>query len=273
MTVTYETLAAIYHIAKIFIYADGEMSKEELKPLLDFYDTFPDLQGEKFDMVLQHGDKMETERALELIEGLDADGKQQISNLFAKIICIDNELTDKEKDVFFKVRDICGLPDPDFGDSNEEEAQEGQEPATEDNDENDPIIPAYIVVNYRGQYRIEQSEHEDWSTLGGELAEWIGASGVEIVRFTPALNKLSEELRLNQRHLVFMVARNGYDHSVGDNMPATLLYGRGYPLYGDIVFAIETDQGYELEGFLTKKILKEALVAINDAVDGLIRPQ
>lgn len=267
MTVTYETLAAIYHIAKIFIYADGEMSKEELKPLLDFYDTFPDLQGEKFDMVLQHGDKMETERAIELISALDADGKQQMSNLFAKIICIDNELTDDEKDLFFKVRDVCGLPDPEFGESKEEEPA-AREP--ENDPDTEPIIPAYIVVTYRGKCRIEQSEHENWSDLGGELADWIGASGVEIVRFTPALNKLSEELRLNKRHLVFMVARNGYDHTVGDNMPATLLYGRGYPLYGNIVFALETDQGYEIEGIVTRKLLKETIAAINNAVDGLL---
>ena len=71
-----------------------------------------------------------------------------------------------------------------------------------------------------------------------------------------------------------MVARNGYgDKTVGDNMTATILYGGGYPIYGNIVFALETDKGYEIEGFCTKSLLSETFEAINEAVDGLLRVQ
>ena len=95
-----------------------------------------------------------------------------------------------------------------------------------------------------------------------------------MVRFTPALNAISEQLRLNGRHLVFMVARNGYgDKTVGDNMTATLLYGGGYPIYGNIVFALETDKGYEIEGFRTKSLLNETFETVNRAVDGLLRTE
>ncbi len=274
MTVTFETLSAIYRIAKYFIYADGDMTDEEVKPLFDFFQTFPDIDKEKLDFIMKSGDEMADSRAVELISGLDADGKQQMSNLFAKIICTDGQLTDDEKRLFFRVRDLCDLPDPESEDSEDEE-ESGQAPApaaAPAAEEDDTIMPAFIVVTYQGFCTFEQSPNRDWGTLGGELADWIGADGVEVVRYTPALNALSEKLRLNQRHLVFMVARNGYgDKTVGDNMPATILYGRGYPLYGNIVFALETDQGYEIEGIVTKKLLVETATAINEAVDGLLR--
>lgn len=275
MTVTFETLSAIYRIAKYFIYADGEMSDEEVKPLFDFFQTFPDIDKQKLDFIMKTGDEMADARAVELIAGLDADGKQQMANLFAKIICVDGQLTDDEKRLFFRVRDLCDLPDPQQDGADEEE-ESGQAPApapapAAKEEEDDSIIPAYIVVTYQGICSVEQSQNTDWGTLGGELASWIGADGVEVVRFTPALNKLSEQLHLNKRHLVFMVARNGYGKTVGDNMPATILYGRGYPLYGNIVFALETDGDYEIEGIITRSLLVEIISAIDNAVDGLLR--
>ena len=274
MTVTLETLSAIYRIAKYFVYADGEMTEDEIKPLFDFFQTFPDIDKRKLDFIMEKGDQMADSRAVELISGLDDDGKQQMANLFAKIICADGELTDDEKRLFFRVRVLCDLPDPE-SDDNEASEESGQAPASApaaEEEEDDTIMPAFIVVTFQGICSFEQSPNKDWSTLGRELAGWIGADGVEVVRFTPALNKLSEQLRLNKRHLVFMVARNGYgDKTVGDNMPATILYGRGYPLYGNIVFALETDGDYEIEGIVTRSLLVEIASAINDAVDGLLR--
>ena len=268
MNATGEILAAIYRVAKHLIFADDTPKDEEIQPLYDFFQTFPAVDQELLNKIMGTGEEMDDTRALILIKGLDDDGKQQVSNLFAKIICADNELTDKEKELFFKVKDLCELPDP--IDENAEEEPEAEEPAEEEEE----IIPAFMVANFYGIVSIHQSEHEDWNTLGDELASWIGCDRVEVVRFTPALNAISEELHLNGRHLVFMVARNGYgDKTVGDNMTATLLYGGGYPIYGNIVFALETDQGYEIEGFRTKSLLNETFETVNNAVDGLLRTE
>ena len=140
-------------------------------------------------------------------------------------------------------------------------------------DGDDAIIPAFLVVNFYGITSLQQSENEEWSSLGDEIAKWIESpTGVQVVRFTAPLNALSKKLRLNERHLVFLMARNGYgDMTVGDNMPATLLYGGGYPLYGNIVIALETDNGYEIEGICSRKLLDEVFAAVNEAVDGLLR--
>jgi uncharacterized tellurite resistance protein B-like protein len=272
MNATAETLAAIYRVAKHLIFADDTPKDEEIQPLYDFFQTFPAVDQELLNKIIAAGEEMDDTRALVLIKGLDDDGKRQMANLFAKIICADNELTDKEKDLFFKVKDLCELPDP--VDESSEEEPEAEKPAEEPAEEEEEIIPAFMVANFYGIVSVHQSEHEDWATLGDELASWIGCDRVEVVRFTPALNALTEKLRLNERHLVFMVARNGYgDKTVGDNMTATLLYGGGYPIYGNIVFALETDSGYEIEGFRTKSLLNEMFQAVNEAVDGLLRTE
>lgn len=271
MNATGVTLAAIYKIAKHFIYADGEASKEEIQPLFDFFQTFPSVDKELLDQIMEAGEKMDDITAIGHVKALDADGKQQMADLFAKIICTDGELTDEEKALYFKIQELCDLPDP----QTEESAEPEPEPEPEPEENDDRIIPAFIVANFYGIASVQQSSNEDWNTLSGELSSWIGTEGgVQIVRFTPALNKLSEKLRLNERHLVFMVARNGYGNkTVGDNMTATILYGGGYPIYGNIVFALETDKGYEIEGFCTKSLLNETFAAINEAVDGLLRVQ
>lgn len=270
MNATGETLAAIYKIANVFIYVDGDMSREEVEPLFEFFETFPSVDDKMLDLIIEAADKMEVRRAIELINNLDADGKQQMSDLFASIICKDGVLTEDEKKLFSYVQDVCGLPDPSFVKKEEEPSKPEPE-----QDEDDQIVPAFIIANFHGIASVRQSQNEDWNTLSGELSSWIGTDGgVQIVRFTPALNRLSEKLRLNERHLVFMVARNGYGNkTVGDNMTATILYGGGYPIYGNIAFALETDKGYEIEGFCTKSLLNETFAAINEAVDGLLRVQ
>lgn len=268
MNATVNTITAIYRLSKYFVFADGEMTDAEIRPLYDFIQTFPAIDKEMMDKIMARADVMTDDEAIAEIRKLDDDGKQQVSDLFARIVLADDEVTDNEKDIFFKVRDLCGLPDPGKGSDEEEPAEE--EAAAED----DSIIPAFILANFYGVVSIHQSEHEDWNTLGDEIASWMGCDRVEVVRYTQPLNALTEELRLNGRHLVFMVARNGYgDKTVGDNMTATLLYGGGYPIYGNIVFALETDQGYEIEGFRTKSLLNETFEKVNNAVDGLLRTE
>ncbi|MBR6457137.1 MAG: hypothetical protein IKS71_00935 [Bacteroidales bacterium] len=271
MTVTFETLGAIYRIAKYFIFVDGELTEEEVKPIFDWFQTFPDIDKEKLDYIIDLGEnKITDERAIELISKLEPDGKQQMSNLFAKIICADGELTEGEKNMFFKVQDLCGLPDPVSEGAQEEEAPE--EPAEEEDDD-DSIIPAFLVATCQGIVTVKQSENENWRELEDDLSSWIGANGIEIVRFTPALNQLSEDLRLNERHLVFMLDRNPGFKTRGDNMTASILYGRGYPIYGDIIFGLETDKGYEIEGVRSRSLLVEIFEKVNAAVNGLLRVQ
>ncbi len=255
MTVNLDNLAAIFNLAKELSTSDGEVKEEELSILWDFFQTFGEMNSSVLGFIMSTGDKMNFEEACSNIESLDDGAKQQISNLFAKIVCADGELTEDEEDLYSEIVERCGLPEPEVAEEPE-----------------DAITPAFILVNYYGIATIKQSEHEDWNTLGDEIASWMGCDRVEVVRYTPALNAVSNNLGLKGQHIVFMVARNGYgDKTVGDNMPGTLLYGGGYPIYGNIVIALETDNGYEIEGFITQHILDMAFEEVNKAVDGLIR--
>lgn len=286
MRVTFETLAAIYRLADRLTNADGQMKDEEINTMVDFFAAFG-LEQDTFKEIVDYGsNKMGDREAINLLSQMDAEGKQKVANLYARIICSDQELTEEEKGLYFQIRDYCGFPDPQSEDEEEDAAApeaEGPQappaPAPEpeaepepEEDENDDIIPAFLIASYQGIVSVKQCEFEDWSRLGPEIASWINANTVEVVRFTPALNALTESLNLNERHLVFMLPRST-DATVGDNMTATILLGRGYELYGDIVFALETDKGYEIEGFCTRSLLNDVFEKVNDAVDGLLRVQ
>ena len=136
----------------------------------------------------------------------------------------------------------------------------------------DKIPPTFIVVKTSGLIDIWQTETNDWSEVEMALCEALDAERLEVVRFTPRLNNLNQELCLPGRHLVFLMDRNAaMKEDACDNMTGTILYGSGYEIMGDIVLALETDEGYHIEGMQSFK--KECAVfdAVNDAVGGLLR--
>ena len=54
-------------------------------------------------------------------------------------------------------------------------------------------------------------------------------------------------------------------------MTGTILYGSGAEIRGDIIFALETDKGYELKGVESMVLLDNIYYAVNDAVGNLLR--
>jgi len=260
MTVTIRTLAAIWRISKYLMHADGSVTDDEIKPVYDFFKSFGEMNDEVFHQIVRDADDMTDTEAIRLVDALDDAAKQQLADLFADIVVADGELYESEQALYRTVQEECHLPDPTTSESEEEDAV----------DPDDEIVPGFILIRFDGVTSLRQSDQTEWSALEGQLAEWIGGKRVEIVRFTQPLNALSEQLNLNQRHVVFMLPRGGAG-TAGDNMPATLLYGGGYPIFGNIIVALETDGDYEIEGFATRSLLGEALDAINAAVGGLLR--
>ena len=258
MTVSLDILAAVYYFSKMLAHMDGEIEDEEIQVLFDFFTTFREMDNAVLRKISELAEDLDDDKAMALIDSLDDDGKKQVGELFLNVISADGLIDSKEEALFNLLKETCNLP-----------ASVDDSHAIREAD--DAIVPAFLVVNYNGVGTMQQSEHEDWSTLGDELASWIRAKRVEVVRFTSPLNALSEKLNLLGRHLVFMIARSHEDMTVGDNMPATILYGAGVPLYGNIVFALETDEDYEIEGFRTLGLFNEAMRAINEAVDDLIQ--
>ena len=266
MTVTIRTLAAIWRICKYLFNADGSVTDDELVPVIDFLKSFSEMTDAIFDQIARDSEEMTDEEAVRLLNQLDEPAKQQLANLFFEIVCADGELHEREKALYVMVSEACNLPNPCPECSEEEEPAESAESA----DDDDEVVPGFIIIRFDGITSIRQSTQEEWTALEAELAGWIGGKRVEIVRFTKPLNALTERLNLNKRHLVFMLPRGGTG-TAGDNMPASLLYGGGYPIFGNIAIALETDDEYDIEGITSRKLMGEALDAINAAVDGLLR--
>lgn len=264
LNLSYEDLASVICLAIHLANADGKIDDVEteaiIRAILDQYNV--DGQGDLLKEYLNDGMNMEPSEALKRIAAFGAEEKQFTSNFFVKTICADEKLTDEEKELYFKIMEICALPDHNLGEVSNSQPKE----------EDEAIIPAYILAKFNGVANLRQSANTNWDLLGREMEAWMGCDGIQVVRYTKALNALTEQLNLNKRHLVFLVGKR-FNREVGDNATATILYGGGQELYGDIVFALETDEGYEIEGIRSQNLLSKAFAVINEAVDGLLRAE
>lgn len=260
MKVTIETLAAIYNVGMAIVMADGELKPEYVAPLEKFYGGINGFTNEAMMKVVDcanNNKNLTMERSVELVKSLDVDVKKRLVNIYADIVRADEQISDKKMVMFNGVRNLCGLPAP-------------ATPLVDNPD--DVIAPTFIAAKTNGLAYPFQSTAESWQELDADIAEHIGAERTEIVRFTAPLNTLSKQLGLVDCHLVFLVDREGYKKDgLGDNMTGTLLYGSGHEILGNIVFALESDNGYKLMGFTSAALIQNAYIEINAAVGELLR--
>lgn len=260
MKVTIETLAAIYNVGMAIVMADGELKPEYVAPLEKFYGGINGFTNEAMMKVVDcanNNKNLTMERSVELVKSLDVDVKMRLVNIYADIVRADEQISDKKMVMFNGVRNLCGLPAP-------------ATPLVDNSD--DVIAPTFIAAKTNGLAYPFQSTAESWQELDADIAEHIGAERTEIVRFTAPLNTLSKQLGLVDCHLVFLVDREGYKKDgLGDNMTGTLLYGSGHEILGNIVFALESDNGYKLMGFTSAALIENAYIEINATVGNLLR--
>lgn len=260
MKVTIETLAAIYNVGMAIVMADGELKPEYVAPLEKFYGGINGFTNEAMMKVVDcanNNKNLTMERSVELVKSLDVDVKKRLVNIYADIVRADEQISDKKMVMFNGVRNLCGLPAP-------------ATPLVDNSD--DVIAPTFIAAKTNGLAYPFQSTAESWQELDADIAEHIGAERTEIVRFTAPLNTLSKQLGLVDCHLVFLVDREGYKKDgLGDNMTGTLLYGSGHEILGNIVFALESDNGYKLMGFTSVALIENAYIEINATVGNLLR--
>ncbi len=251
-------MAAIYKIGSCIVTADGQIKREAVSPLTDFYYSINGFNDDAMQMVVDcANNQMSIEQAVELVANMDVDAKQKVVNVYADIVRADGDITENEITMFNGAIKLCGLPQP-------------TTPLVDDTD--DVISPTFIIAQTNGLARPFQSEAEDWQQLDADLGEQIGAERLEVVRYTAPLNELSKRVGLVGCHLVFLVDRNGYaKEDIGDNMTGTILYGSGAEIRGDIIFALETDKGYELKGVESMVLLDNIYYAVNGAVGNLLR--
>lgn len=256
MNFTIEELGAIFRVCVYMMRADGEITPAEVVPFRRFLDTFEGMNQEIFDEIMRVGQyEVTDERALGLIASMDDDAKEHVAGILADTMAADGECSEKEAELLDALVEACGLPEP---------VIEGQG--------KDKLEPTFMIAGYNGLIRMCMTDTNNWSEVEPALAHAINAERLEVVRYTPALNELSAQLCLNGCHLVFIMDRNAaLKEDIGDNMTGTILYGRGYEIMGDIVFALETDSGYEIKGVESFKKLSRILDVVNDKVGDLLR--
>lgn len=259
MKFTFEDLAAVCKIGDYLVWSDDSAGESEYEPMCDFLLEFDGVDSEVAGQIIAFArNEMENDRALDLVSALGVPEKQRVADLLAEMISGDGEVSEEERVAYNEVLEICGLPDPDT-----------REIAK---DEDDCLVPAYLLVKTNGVTQIYQSENTEWSELSPEFSECIGAERTEVVRYTAPLNDISRMLGLKGCHLVFLVDRNGcMRKDQSDNMVGTMLYGAGSEIIGDIILALETDGDYDIVGFKSRMRLGAMIRAVDEAVDGLLR--
>ena len=264
MTLSFDSLAAIYALSVALSGIDGEVEEAEVKEIFDFMMRFEGMDAENFAAIIARGEQLSPMDALLVLSSADDmpddEARQAISNLFARIVCADGTLTEEERDIYQQLQAVMDLPDPEIPDEEEEGDEE--------------IQPAFLIVRSDSSVLAVESETDgsDWRALDDEMADWLGVERLEVVRFTQPLNALSEALGLEGCHLVFLMDRNAAQReAAADNVAASLLYGGGYPLYGDIIVALESDRSNLIEGCRSMNQLLALYSAVNDAVGGLLR--
>ena len=260
MRVTVETLAAIFNLGSAIVCARNEVTPEKVQPLTDFYYGIKGFNDDAMQSVVDcanNNSNLTPERAVELVSALDADAKQKVVDVLAAIIRVGDQIIPEEKQMYDHLVDLCKLPQP---------------TVPFEQDESDVLDePAFLIARTNGLVQPYLTAADD-DELDAELAKQIKAERTEVVRYTAPLNALSKQIGLKGCHLVFLVDRNGYlKEDIGDNMTATILYGSGQPILGDIIFALETDSGYQIKGVESIKLLTFIYDTINDAVGELLR--
>lgn len=260
MRVTIETLAAIFNLGSAIANAHALATAEKSKPVSNFLYGIKGFDDNAMRTVIDcanNNPNLTPERCIELVSALDADAKQKVVDVLAEIVRAGGEIISEEMQMYVGIVDLCKLPQP---------------TVPFEQDVADALYePAYLIARTNGLV-VPYMTASVGAQLDAELAEKIKAERTEVVRYTAALNALTKQIGLSGCHLVFLVDRNGYaKEDIGDNMTGTILYGSGQPILGDIVFALETDSGYNIKGVDSVKLLTDIYNSINNAVGDLLR--
>lgn len=113
LDLSYEDLASVLCLAFHLADADGDIADSEseaiIKALLDQY-NFAN-QGDLLKEYLNDAWDMDPKDALIHVASFGPTEKQWTSNFFAKTIVADNVLDEREKELYWKIMDLCKLPD------------------------------------------------------------------------------------------------------------------------------------------------------------------
>ena len=254
LKLSYDELTAIIHLAAQIGTADGQFTDEELIGLVGYLTDVFDFEGQEdlLKSYLKDASNMDSGTAIELLSGVGDAEKQFASNLFVKVIAADGNADEAEKELYFKLMDICSLPDHNLTANPEASA----------------ITPIFPVIHYKNVFNL----YLDGEVLYPQIAEdtrnkvfeLFDAETLSFWRNSSGLNFLNDKLKLDGKYLIMIFNKdNNIPNKIG-----TLL-ADNEPVNGPILFAWEDDKKM-LYGFESKEDVKYLLELLDSITEGML---
>ena len=130
------------------------------------------------------------------------------------------------------------------------------------------IDPTTIIIQPSGI--VSFVEADIFSMSYREMAQLIGAEGLDAVHFSEPLSYITKACKFREYQLAMYVDRNGGASGLADNAAATLLYGRGVEIKGAAIIALE-DNRYDTHSFHFQEDLDNVFAEISRLTNGLVR--
>ena len=125
--------------------ADGLASEKEASVILSLLRRIKDISDDEIERIVNGINDMDVNTAMYRIASFDEESKQMVSDFFADII-LQDDLTEKEKNLFKAIVDYAHLPLPEFCRESEEDEQEVAEEAEEEvnNEDNEGDLSSFL---------------------------------------------------------------------------------------------------------------------------------
>ena len=130
------------------------------------------------------------------------------------------------------------------------------------------VSPSVIIIKPSGIASVVEADIFCMSYR--EMAQLIGAEGLDAVHFSDPLTKITEACKLKNYKVAMYVDRNGYAKDLEDNAIGTILYGRGSEMRGAVIICLE-DNRYDTYSFHFQEDIENVLAEISKLTNGLVR--
>ena len=130
------------------------------------------------------------------------------------------------------------------------------------------VSPSAIIIKPSGIASVVEADIFCMSYR--EMAQLIGAEGLDAVHFSDPLTKITEACKLKNYKVAMYVDRDGYAKDLEDNAIGTILYGRGSEMRGAVIICLE-DNRYDTHSFHFQEDIENVLAEISKLTNGLVR--
>ena len=130
------------------------------------------------------------------------------------------------------------------------------------------VSPSAIIIQPSGIASVVEADIFCMSYR--EMAQLIGAEGLDAVHFSEPLNQITKACRFRGYQIAMYVDKDGCAKGLPDNAIGTLLYGNGAEMRGAVIIALE-DNKYDTHSFHFKEDLESVLSEISKIAGNLLR--